>query len=367
MLRHIKFSLEKYLTHLEFVHQGHANFSISCGLYGCPHTYTIIKSLRTHMRIKHADIYNSRSLIKNTININIQVPSADPLSDVEYGDELEEGDFDMLENSNDSIEVIKEKFTMNDFLLALQKHFAMFVLQKGEKHAIPTVVQHDIANEVRSFFMYFSTNHNTFLKHHLKKLGFEVDADGDLRELFDTEDLVDKALSSVSSQSKILQFCKAHLHYVEPRMMSLKIPKQTPAAANNNNLPESNSDSDSDDLVVTNDNNTTEGVANSNDQTEKAHKTTFQYITILDVIQGFIKQKGVWNSIQRKVQADSLKDPALLTSYADGSNCKHMQCLAKINLLCACIYISMNLRCVTQLVHIEQHTNYALFTFLLVI
>ena len=50
---------------------------------------------------------------------------------------------------------------------------------------------------------------------------------------------------------------------------------------------------------------------------------TMQYISVLEVIQSFIKHRGVWKSIQRKMQADSLKDPALLTSHADWTNCKN--------------------------------------------
>ena len=81
-----KFTLEKYITHLEFVHQGHANFSVVCSLYSCPRTYTTIKCHREHMRIKHAVIYNSqRTLMKDTNNANIQVPSADCIPSVAYG------------------------------------------------------------------------------------------------------------------------------------------------------------------------------------------------------------------------------------------------------------------------------------------
>ena len=51
-----KFNLEKYFVHLKFAHGSQANFSVACGISGCPRTYNKVKALREHMRIKHAEI-----------------------------------------------------------------------------------------------------------------------------------------------------------------------------------------------------------------------------------------------------------------------------------------------------------------------
>ena len=106
--------------------------------------------------------------------------------------------------------------------LGMQKHFAMFVLQVGEKHAVPSVVQHEIALEVSGLFSYFTSNYNDFILYHLKQLGFEVDADDDWRDLFNNVYLVDKALSNVSSESKILNYCKSHLGFMASKKIRIK-------------------------------------------------------------------------------------------------------------------------------------------------
>ena len=271
-------SINKYLRHLECVHECQANFSVTCNLNGCPRTYRSVKSLRQHMRDKHSAIYHGQ--INNGAGAVDDVNLA--MNEAEAFDDYAEGDVDM-EPTDEVTAVVKTPINMNDFLLGLQKHFALFVLKTGEQHGVPSVVQHEIAEEVRSFFTNMTSSFNCYLISHLKDLGIEVNEDDDLRKLFQTQAFFNKALSSVSSQSKILAYCKSNLGYIAPREIPLILP---PA-----------------------------------DDGTPAAKKTFQYIPILPVLQRMIELPGVYDSISRKQIADGEKNVSLLTSFADGTAC----------------------------------------------
>ncbi len=66
-----KFSLNKYLRHIELMHQHSANFTVSCRLEGCIARYKRVQYLRTHMSNKHADIYE-REMNGNHTEIDIR-------------------------------------------------------------------------------------------------------------------------------------------------------------------------------------------------------------------------------------------------------------------------------------------------------
>lgn len=42
---------------VEFYHQTDSNFIVKCNVNGCPKTYSSVKSLRQHMRLKHRNEY----------------------------------------------------------------------------------------------------------------------------------------------------------------------------------------------------------------------------------------------------------------------------------------------------------------------
>ncbi len=312
-----KNSVEKYLTHIEFVHQCQANFSVSCSLNGCPRTYSSVKCLRQHMRLKHAEIYNGR--VPPTNN------AVEAINDSEVFDELAEGDIEM-EAIDEATKLVRKPMNINEFLSGLQKHFALFVLGTGEQHGVPSVVQHKIAEEVRSLFNYFTSSYNAFLTSHLEALGIDVETDDDLRKLFETQTFFDKAFSSVTSHSKILTYCKAHLAFIAPRKSDIYLhPVQNVSATAAEACSVSNTFAAANKSPINNalttailnpsENNTAAAIAAEPDD-------TCQYIPILQVLERVIKLKGVYDSIKRKQVADIIKKPDLLTSFADGTACK---------------------------------------------
>ena len=307
-----KISIAKYLTHIEFVHQCQANFSVSCGLNGCPRTYCSVKYLRQHMRLKHAEIYKGHVPRANN--------AAQAIIDTAIFNELAEGDVE-IEECDEAIKLVQKPMNINDFLVGLQKHFALFVLGTGEQHGVPSVVQHKIAEEVRSLFNYFTSNYNNFLISHLEELGIDVEADDDLRKLFETQTFFDKALSSVTSHAKILAYCKSHLAFIAPRKIDIYLlPVQNTPATAARVLPVDNTFA-ANEAPPINDTPATAVLASS-DVAEAEPEDTCQYIPILQVLERVIRLKGVYDSIKRKQMVDIIKNADLLTSYADGSACK---------------------------------------------
>ena len=313
-----KFQLQKYLTHVEFAHQHIASFSVACGLNGCPCTYTSVKSLRKHMREKHMELYNSFQIFST---------STSEESDIAIENNY---DLDIFEEPNSEIvnntitESVNKNISIDDILLGLKKHFSMFVLQVGEKHAIPSVVQQEIAAEAHLLLKYFVSNYNEFIKFHLKQSGFEISDDDDLLELLENETLIDRALSAVNSDRKILSYCKSHLGYIAPKPIELTVGNddddddEIPGASDESIDTEGTNAGDLECAVA---GNSTEASA-SNDSDVNENNDSFQYISVLQVITKMVEQKEVWHSIQRKLEKDSVKDPNLLSSYVDGTICK---------------------------------------------
>ncbi len=145
-----KYMLDKYLKHLQFAHQNHNGFRVACRLNGCPKTYTSVKSLREHMRKKHTEIYtDANDPCNNQENHDDQQATTENIALDNFEDFEPESDSDV-----EASVPINSSFTMNDLAVGLQKHIALFILQVGEQHAIPTVVQENIAEEVRFFLLF---------------------------------------------------------------------------------------------------------------------------------------------------------------------------------------------------------------------
>ena len=134
-------------------------------------------------------------------------------------------------------------------------------------------------------------------------------------------ELFDKTLASVSSERKILAFCKSRLGYIQPRELELDLHPSKDDPKNNKEIlvetVERVSSYERHAAVSTTNTTVTEPKKN-------VHFDTYPSITLFTRM---ISQNGVWPSMIRKAQSDSCKDCKLLTSYADGSFCKKTCCL----------------------------------------
>ncbi|XP_065675481.1 uncharacterized protein LOC136091702 [Hydra vulgaris] len=270
-----KFILSKYLTHLQICHEADDNFTVACGLDGCSCTYNTIKGLRQHMRIKHNQIYyadrnktNVDESLHSSVNENLE------LLNCNFDNELASSTLNQPFNRD-----------INDFVLKLQKHCAMFVIGLGQKHSIPTIVQLEIGNEVHALINYFSSNYADCLKKYLSKAGFTLDPNDGLFEILENEALLDKVFSVVSSEGKTFTYCESNLGFVAP--LQIEIQADTSPTISST------------------------GCLNN-------QKKFFQYIPILEVIKKFVQHNDIWASIHRANENEDQTND-LLCSYADGN------------------------------------------------
>ena len=138
--RVIKFSLSKFIKHLQFVHQQSLNFSITCVLSLCI-TFQIcwmtdkacIQKASGH-RWKITNDSDYRELVVESANCS-NVETDDEFSDLS---QCEAG------TSNDS-----EGMSAASMLSALQKHLALFVLKLPEKHNLAKNVRSAMADDLK--------------------------------------------------------------------------------------------------------------------------------------------------------------------------------------------------------------------------
>ncbi len=151
------FSLHKYLTHLQFVYKHFADFIVSCDLNGCIATYKTVKCLRQHMRRKHPNLCgDAMQFGDNEVQIN----------------DIEDEQANYVDESSVAVSVsddVNESLSFDQFLSGLRQHFAMFVIETGEKHAIPSSVQNEIAGEVLFLIDYVTHSYSDIIKYHLRQ------------------------------------------------------------------------------------------------------------------------------------------------------------------------------------------------------
>ena len=70
------------LTHIGSVHSWEPNFSLTCGIEGCPRIYTSYRSYRKHLLLKHAEFMNGP--------LDDHADSANYLDSADYFDEAQD-------------------------------------------------------------------------------------------------------------------------------------------------------------------------------------------------------------------------------------------------------------------------------------
>ena len=123
----VKYSLKKYLSHLELYHQPCADFRVTCLAEHCVRTYKTVACLKSHLYQKH------RHLI------------LDCESDVRVRDDVDGSVHTISEEDHASGEPEEDAppqpLTRDRLVDGLKSHIALFMLKLQEKHVLPRVVQ----------------------------------------------------------------------------------------------------------------------------------------------------------------------------------------------------------------------------------
>ena len=263
----VKFSIKKYLSHLELCHQHSPDFIINCGLDNCRKNYKSVASLRNHYYRCHKELIINQSQGNQTLdNVNDYNPPASYDSDSDQADapDYKAGEHVVL--------------SIDDLTKDLKSHVVDFILKLQEKHVLPKVVQETVVNDIRCLFKTFISNYSGLIKFHLDKAGFCIESDSDLEYLLQNEDLFEAALDCVSTEYKLESYCKDSLGLVKPVEHIL---------GHNGTKAES-----------------------------------FQYVPILDVLKQVLEKNDVWECFQRynnRIATVAERPDSVLEDYTDGS------------------------------------------------
>ena len=203
----VKYSLKKYLTHLELLHEHTSDFKSVCCF--CKKQYKTVYSLRNHYYTKHVE-----SIRKKTIDED--VPGQ---NDTSFLDENCLVDFDETPDTphNMSVYII----SVETLLKNLKEHLIQFLLKLQEKHVLPGVVKETVFNDVKFLLNYFVENYQQVLKFHLEQSSFNFEDNEDLQRLLNDEDLFETALSNIVTDHQLTQYCQDSLGLIEPVQVHL--------------------------------------------------------------------------------------------------------------------------------------------------
>ena len=119
-----------------------------CNIDGCPAKYKSVKCLRHHMRKKHSFIFSTPQVLTNesdnfmseTMENQILADSVGDNTTTEFFIDSITGNCSLETSSLDSHLGAISLSSLGNLLSCLQKHYAMFIISKAEKHLIPSVV-----------------------------------------------------------------------------------------------------------------------------------------------------------------------------------------------------------------------------------
>lgn len=145
-----------------------------------------------------------------------------------------------------------------------------------EKHCIAATVQSSIVENLQAIFQEFTTHYAEILRFHLhQQHQIDTDADDDLSDLLNQQNIFDDCLHQISSEWMLERFCKDELEYIAPVQIPL-------------------------------------------DQTEQ-HGTHFQYIPLKALLSKIAQNGDVWAMLN---QEETPKDQDVMKDYTDGDQFK---------------------------------------------
>lgn len=253
----VKFTIPKYLSHLQLTHQHQPDFQAQCVVEACRKTYKSVGALRIHLYRHHRNYVQTKTVPHEEIN-------SEPESDSDVDQNVE--DQSTIENDSEQVD-------LNTLLSGLQKHVALFILNLQEKHLLPKITQDTIVENLQFVLHFFQQHYNDLIKFHLDQSGFRLKDHEELDNLLSNETVFDRAFEYVKSEYRLIQFSRENLDFVEPIRYVL-------------------------------------------DVNSRGKEDSFQYVPLNDVLKVFLEKEDIFYSFQRgceKVSNDFLED------FTDGS------------------------------------------------
>lgn len=201
------FSLIKQIRHIGLYHQNEPKFEFTCGLNGCGKTFS---SYRSHIYRKHRDLLSLVSEEEEACDDDEHCNSEEHTEDFH---DLEE------ELPNTNVEDIANcrEFTTEDLLPNLKRNLCLFILKLREKHCIAATVQFSIVESLQVIFQEFTTHYAEIIRFHLQQQHqIDTDADDNLSELLDQQNMFDECLQQISSEWMLEHYCEDELEYIAP-------------------------------------------------------------------------------------------------------------------------------------------------------
>ncbi|XP_048100473.1 uncharacterized protein LOC125295253 [Alosa alosa] len=196
--RVVKFTIQKYLSHLLLTHQHQPNCSASCVVEQCRKKYKSVGSLRIHIYRNHR-CYLQNNLVPRADNFE---PESESDSDAVQDEDLEEEPV-----IGDSLDIL---------LSGLKKHVALFILNLQEKHLLPKSTQDTIVTDLKCILNFFQEHYSDIVKFHLHQSGFVIEENEELDSLLSDTTLFDWTFEFVQSEYMLLQYASTNLGMVSP-------------------------------------------------------------------------------------------------------------------------------------------------------
>ena len=197
----IKYSINKYLSHLEHNHEHEAGFQVFCGVDNCPNVYQIVKSFKQHLRRRH----NAYFTTNYNVTDNSPIENNELIVD-ETDDSSRSGEID------DTVACLTPEILLN----GLSDHLALFILKLQEKYALAHKVKEQIVDDVGYICRYLSDGYAHIANNNLCNKSVEK-----LQPL--TEESIGNLIGSVRSEYMLRKYCKKNLGLVEPVEIELGV------------------------------------------------------------------------------------------------------------------------------------------------
>lgn len=182
----------KLLKHLQLFHEHLEAFTVTCGLDGCPRTFSRVKSLQNHIRKKH---------------VNCQ----------EYLEPTETPTSGGIEKTSE-VSVLD---LLNKLTETLKRRLAIFALYLQEKHVVQKCVQTDVIYGVETLLTFFQSSFTEIFEKWLEENGINVNTLP--LSMFSEDYLFDQCFRAVNTPYKLEKYCIEHLNLIESVECTLRV------------------------------------------------------------------------------------------------------------------------------------------------